>query len=88
LIVNKDLSSFAAIDNYLLLLIWFGILAFLLIVNLASLSCGKPPAIDSRPSLVIYFMQHFLYFLPLPQGQGSFRPTLSTFVGKEGFASL
>src|SRR5882672_7396352 len=23
-----------------------------------------------------YFPQHFLYFLPLPQGQGSFRPTL------------
>jgi hypothetical protein len=24
-------------------------------------------------------MQHFLYFNPLPQGQGSFRPTLAGF---------
>ena len=24
--------------------------------------------------LVCYFPQHFLYFLPLPQGQGSLRP--------------
>ena len=24
------------------------------------------------------FAQHFLYFLPLPQGQGSFRPTLGS----------
>ena len=26
-------------------------------------------------------MQHFLYFKPLPQGQGSFRPTLTTLFG-------
>jgi hypothetical protein len=25
-------------------------------------------------------MQHFLYFTPLPQGQGSFRPTFTVFV--------
>src|SRR5271165_4149716 len=25
----------------------------------------------------VYAPQHFLYFLPLPQGQGSLRPTLS-----------
>ncbi len=27
--------------------------------------------------------QHFLYFLPEPQGQGSLRPTLHTDVGKD-----
>jgi hypothetical protein len=25
----------------------------------------------------LYFKQHFLYFLPLPHGQGSFLPTLT-----------
>src|SRR5271165_5970965 len=32
------------------------------------------PYLTRPPS---YAPQHFLYFLPLPQGQGSFRPTLS-----------
>lgn len=27
--------------------------------------------------LVLYAPWHFLYFFPLPQGQGSLRPTLS-----------
>ncbi len=27
--------------------------------------------------VVIYFPQHFLYFLPLPHGQGAFLPILS-----------
>jgi len=29
--------------------------------------------------LLSFYMQHFLYFLPLPQGQGSFLPTLVVF---------
>ena len=32
-------------------------------------------AVFSRPD---YFPQHFLYFLPLPQGQGSFLPTVGS----------
>src|ERR1035438_3271265 len=27
---------------------------------------------------IIYLPQHFLYFLPLPHGQGSFRPTFGS----------
>jgi len=34
-------------------------------------SFAPPPPYDTRP-------QHFLYFLPDPQGQGSFRPTRGT----------
>lgn len=30
-----------------------------------------------------YFMQHFLYFLPLPQGQSSFRPIFPELIGCE-----
>jgi hypothetical protein len=30
-----------------------------------------------------YFPQHFLYLLPLPQGQGSFLPTLLLMIGLE-----
>src|SRR3972149_7912695 len=29
--------------------------------------------------------QHFLYFLPLPHGQGSLRPNFSDWAGKGGF---
>lgn len=34
-------------------------------------------AIISFGIFFIYFPQHFLYFFPDPQGQGSFRPTFS-----------
>src|SRR5690606_28456737 len=41
---------------------------------------------------VTYLPQHFLYFLPLPHGHGSFRPTflsfLSTFTGRGNTSSL
>jgi hypothetical protein len=33
--------------------------------------------------MVFYLPQHFLYFFPLPQGQGSFRPTFAR-VGRAG----
>ena len=29
-------------------------------------------------NLCVYSIQHFLYFLPLPHGQGSFRPTFAS----------
>ena len=33
---------------------------------------------DNREAFILCYLlrQHFLYFLPLPQGQGSLRPTL------------
>ena len=34
------------------------------------------PAFAGMTLLYAFFPQHFLYFFPLPQGQGSFRPTL------------
>jgi hypothetical protein len=37
---------------------------------------AEATAQDYLPN-VDHFPQHFLYFLPLPQGQGSFLPTLA-----------
>jgi hypothetical protein len=37
----------------------------------------KPRAAVSNGWSAITLPQHFLYFLPLPQGQGSFRGTLT-----------
>jgi hypothetical protein len=34
-----------------------------------------------------HFPQHFLYFFPLPQGQGSFRPTLGWVRGAGGLGA-
>jgi hypothetical protein len=31
--------------------------------------------VSGNPTGVVDFKQHFLYFFPLPQGQGSFLPT-------------
>ena len=37
----------------------------------------------------VHCPQHFLYFLPLPQGQGAFRPTLSfRVIGATGAGSI
>ena len=35
----------------------------------------------------VYFPQHFLYFFPLPHGQGSLRPTFCFFGGSGGAGS-
>src|ERR1035438_4816168 len=38
-------------------------------------SCARDNWIASRRCEYFYFPQHCLYFLPLPQGHGSLRPT-------------
>ena len=42
-----------------------------------SLSRGYPQDCEAKPYYG-YYPQHFLYFFPLPQTQGSLRPTLGT----------
>ncbi len=43
----------------------------------------------TRPTCLFYLPQHFLYFFPLPHGQGSLRPTFfSAIFGFAGFNNL
>ena len=39
-------------------------------------SLGASGFFSSSGIVTFYLPQHFLYFIPLPQGQGSFRPIL------------
>src|SRR5688572_10387354 len=45
-------------------------------VRSAAIFCSDTASIGSHPGEIGCPMWHFLYFFPLPQGHGAFRPTL------------
>ena len=55
-------------------------------IELQDLTCPSSARPGINHCFAVYFgpwPQHFLYFFPLPQGQGSFRPTFDP-VGRAG----
>ncbi len=58
-------------------------------VDVTSRKNGYPlaPLAGRTVQCTVVAPQHFLYFFPLPHGQGAFRPTFVLWEGSEGSAS-